>query len=250
MDDRRQTQHIHEVTTMTDTTDNHLTWGPKRWPVKFETWLILTFCRIFFGLKMYGLEKAPRTGRLLVVSNHESLIDPGVVGAAIPREIFYAAKSQLFKGLLGKWVRYHRAIPIRRTGSDKEAMRLLTEQLKNDEAVLIFPQGTRRTDPNDRSIKPGVGMLAMWGGADLLPMRVANTRYSEFGWKGLWSMITRKNPVRVYFGDPIRLADLLKDNPPRKEAYYRIAEEVMNTVWSLGEDDPKASPPLGKPSQG
>ncbi len=223
---------------MTENTDTkqHLTWGKKRWPIALESWAVITFFRVFFGLKMYGKENVPRTGRLLVVCNHESNIDPPIAGSAFPREMFYAAKIQLFKGILKKWTLYHRCVPIRRTGSDKEAIRKLTDQLKNDEAVLIFPQGTRRPDPNDREIKPGVGMLAIWGEADLLPMRLVNTYHFEFGWKRILQVFLRKHPLRLYFGKPIKLADLLKDDPPRKEAYYHVAEEVMNTVWSMGEE--------------
>ncbi len=124
----------------------------------------------FFGLRMRGLENVPLSGRLLVAPNHIAVYDPPIIGTCLPRECYFAAKNQLFKGWLAKFFLYVNAIPVRRTGSDKEAIKKLSALLREEKAVMIFPEGTRADDP-EKGLDPksGVGLLAVRNKADILP---------------------------------------------------------------------------------
>ncbi len=205
----------------------------KKAPMRLGYWLsamlVKTVMRLLFGLQIRGIENVPLSGRLLFVSNHVATLDPPIVGAAIPREVYFAAKIQLFKGLIGKYIRYHNAIPIRRSGSDKEAIRALSNKLKENMAVLIFPEGTRSRDTNGIAAKAGVGLLARMSNSDLLPIRIDGTIE-------LKKALFRRGGIKVTFGKVIHLAQLLADNPHRKEAYRRITEAIMDKVRTMRED--------------
>ncbi|MBZ0264550.1 1-acyl-sn-glycerol-3-phosphate acyltransferase [bacterium] len=203
--------------------------GKMRFGYRLTGWTSTLFFKVVFGLRIYGRENVPITGKLLVVSNHLSNFDPPVVGGIVPREIYFAAKIQLFKGLLGKLITYLNAIPVRRTGSDKEAIKALAEKLKEDKAVLIFPEGTRTLDPEGIKPKAGVGMLAVMSGADLIPVRVTNSENLK---KTFW-----KRNLKVRFGTPIRLQEVLDKELPRRETYTYVTERLMEQIHAMKELD-------------
>jgi len=203
--------------------------APMRFGYRFVAWLVRTALRVLFGLRIRGRENVPLRGTLILVSNHVAAIDPVAIGSVVPREIHFAAKRELFKGLVGKLITYLNAVPIRRSGSDKQAIRTLTGVLRNGGAILIFPEGTRRREANLQEYKGGVGMLAMMGGADMLPLRVD-------GSKNLKKTLLRRSRLQVTFGRLVPLAPLIEDDPPRKEAYRRIAEAVMAEVIRLRDE--------------
>ena len=91
---------------------------------------------------MRGQENVPSSGRLVVAGNHDSMLDPFILAAAIPRPIRYLGKSELWKvpGLRW-WLGTLEAIPVHRGGSDLAAIAAAIEALEADEVVGIFPEG-------------------------------------------------------------------------------------------------------------
>ena len=103
--------------------------------------------RVLFRLRVVGADRMPREGRLIVASNHVSLLDPPLVGCASPRELDYMAKAELFRiPGLGGLIRRLNAHPVDRTGSDSAALRLALRLLETGRALLVFPEGTRGTE--------------------------------------------------------------------------------------------------------
>lgn len=122
----------------------------------------------FFGAPIRILNRAcmPRTGSLLVISNHISNSDPVVVQYASPRLLHFLARRELFEmGLLGKFVRWWRAIPIKQSSADKGAIKTAVERLKAGEAVVIFPEG---------QLSPDGTLIELFSGTALI-IRLAQT---------------------------------------------------------------------------
>ena len=93
---------------------------------------------------MVGADRVPREGRLLLASNHLSVLDPALIGAVLPRELDYMAKTELFRiPGFGALIRRLNAHPVDRSGSDSAALRLALRLLGDGRAVLVFPEGTR-----------------------------------------------------------------------------------------------------------
>src|SRR3990172_7131431 len=125
-----------------------------------------------------GLEDLPRTGPLIVVANHTTLVDPPLVAAwlqpALGRPIQFLAKEQLFVPLMRPILRMYGAIVVRAGGSDVEAYRAAVTVLRGGGGVVaIFPEGTRSLDGVMREPHAGVALIAARSGAPILPVGVS-----------------------------------------------------------------------------
>jgi 1-acyl-sn-glycerol-3-phosphate acyltransferase len=120
-----------------------------------------------------GTELVPAEGKLVVVSNHVSVLDPFVLGAAIPRNLHFVAKEELWRSPpVGRLLDAAGAIPVARGRGDVSAMGRARDALEREEAVALFPEGgVRREGPWLR----GAARLALATGAPILPVRLFGT---------------------------------------------------------------------------
>jgi 1-acyl-sn-glycerol-3-phosphate acyltransferase len=186
---------------------------------------IVTAARLWFRLVARGQERVPRTGGVLLAANHESLLDPPLIGSVVPREIHFMAKAELFRvPLLGPLVRRLNAHPVERGGSDAAALRLALRILHDGHAILVFPEGTRGTEGRLRPGRPGAGMLAALAETPVVPVYVAGSgRALPRG-----AILPRPRRVRVHFGAPIRFA-----SARGKARYQEISDEIMAAIGRL-----------------
>src|SRR5947209_3452308 len=112
---------------------------------RFARWFVLfVFRSVFMRLDVRGREHVPRTGPLVVCSNHIHNFDPVVVGAALPRGLLYMAKKELFAVPgLRQLIRTFGAFPIDRGSADRAALRYAVNAVDEGFALLMFPEGTR-----------------------------------------------------------------------------------------------------------
>jgi 1-acyl-sn-glycerol-3-phosphate acyltransferase len=112
--------------------------------------------RLLFGLEARGTEHIPRSGALVLVANHSSVLDPPLVGGVAPRPLTYLAKAELFDiPLFGRLIRGVNARPLRRDGADAGALRTALRVLDDGGALLVFPEGTRGPEGALREPKRG-----------------------------------------------------------------------------------------------
>src|SRR5438876_4866321 len=105
-----------------------------------------TICRTItsrmFDLKVYGLEHVPKTGGVLIISNHQSYLDPVLLGVQIPRPMSYLAKSELFAIPGFGWlIRQLNAFPVRQGEGDVAAVRETIRRLQEGHMLNIIPEG-------------------------------------------------------------------------------------------------------------
>lgn len=126
-----------------------------------------------YRLEVRGADRVPVSGPLVVAANHGSVLDPFVLGAALPRPIRYITKAELWRyPVVGRLLEAGGAIPLRRGGSDVAAVGAAVAALEAGEVVGIFPQGRVRSDgPWLR----GAARMALAAGAPLLPVRLVGT---------------------------------------------------------------------------
>lgn len=151
---------------------------------------------IFADLKVNGLELVPREGALIVVANHQSNIDPPLLGAVLPRGIGFLAKREIFSNLITNWfLRTYGAFPLNREGVDVRAYRWVLDRLEDGHTVAMFPEGTRNRNGMGRAL-PGVAQIALKSGAPILPIGITGTAHM-----GTWLRVF--NPtgkIRVNIG--------------------------------------------------
>jgi 1-acyl-sn-glycerol-3-phosphate acyltransferase len=130
-------------------------------------------CLLMFRLRCHGREKVPPTGAILICSNHQSYLDPMLLGVCFNEGLNYLARKSLFNSPIFGWaIAYLDAIPINRDGMSLEGIKETLRRLKRGERVLMFPEGTRSEDGSLGEIKPGICALARRGKAAILPMAV------------------------------------------------------------------------------
>jgi 1-acyl-sn-glycerol-3-phosphate acyltransferase len=127
--------------------------------------------KALFRFRYAGKPNVPIEGPVLIVSNHQSNLDPVLIGLACPRQLKYFARVGLFFWPFSWWIRALGAVPIDRAnaiGGIKTTLKLL----KQGEAVVVFPEGSRTHDGKMNPMLPGFCMLARRGGATIVPVAI------------------------------------------------------------------------------
>ena len=128
-----------------------------------------------YNLTIHHEHLFPRTGPVLMTSNHLSLLDGPLLGAIAPRMLHQLGKIEAFGGLQGTLLRLIGQIPIDRSGYDVLAIRQSIKVLRDGRVLNIYPEGTRGAGDFHR-IRVGVAYLAMVTGAPILPVALLGTR--------------------------------------------------------------------------
>lgn len=125
-----------------------------------------------FGLRIKGGPRVPNCGGLLVIANHQSYLDPPLVGMAVRRRLSYLARKSLFTVPGLAWlIRSLGAIPINQeTGT--EGIKATLALLNAGKAVLVFPEGGRSRDGTIQPLKPGIVILIRRAGCAILPVGI------------------------------------------------------------------------------
>jgi 1-acyl-sn-glycerol-3-phosphate acyltransferase len=151
--------------------------------------------------RVEGKENVPRTGPLIIVSNHLNNIDPPLLGASIPRDIYFMAKQELFEPrMVRAIVQAYGAFRVRRGVLDREAMRRAFEHLREGQVVGMFPEGQRSADHQLQSPQLGAALLADRSGVPVLPLGINGSEQM----KGFRSIFHRPR-ITVTIGRPFVL---------------------------------------------
>ncbi len=185
---------------------------------------ICLFNLIFFRARAYHADRVPQTGPVLIAANHQSFIDPPLVGSSVrPRHTDYIARSGLFKfGPFGLLLKALNCIAIKEETGDMGAIKQVLTRLSTGHAVLIFPEGNRTPDGTMHHFKRGVALLVKRGRCPVVPAAVE-------GCFDAWPRHRRlptpwASPVAVMFGHPIPYEELVKDG--MDEAMRRLEREI------------------------
>lgn len=185
--------------------------------------LVLRFLfSLLFDLKVIGHENIPPQGGVIIAANHISNWDPPMLGTALDRHLCAMAKEELFSiPVLGYIVKNLHAFPVRRGAADRSAIINALKLLKEDQVVLLFPEGTRSKDGKLGEGKHGVAMLAAKAGVPVIPAAIIGTNKIGSG-----------NPylpkVQIQFGKPI-----MHQGAANKEALQEFTDEIMQNIAKM-----------------
>jgi 1-acyl-sn-glycerol-3-phosphate acyltransferase len=186
--------------------------------------VIGTFTRSMIRLKGYGKERVPREGGAVLAMNHFSYADPPAFGVLCPRRVVFVAKVELH-GLpgFGQLMRAHGALAVRRGESDREALRLMRETVRNNDLLGLFVEGTRQRQGIPGEAKPGAAMVAIQEGVPVVPAAIEGSQR----WKwGNWA------EVSVAFGEPMRFDECPRNSRGYREATDEIEAEIRR-LWEF-----------------
>lgn len=130
--------------------------------------------------KFYGRENAVDMKNTIIMCSHRHWYDPALVAFVATQPLHFMAKLELFKNkLLGIILPHCNAFPVERGAADVKAIKTAIKVLKDGNALLIFPEGTRVQSASDEMTEfhNGVSFLAYKSGADVLPVYIDSQRH-------------------------------------------------------------------------
>lgn len=143
---------------------------------RFAKFICYLFLRYVCRWRVKGQELFPKEGPAIVVANHRSLWDPVAVGVAVPRQVRFMAKEELFQiPGLGVLLRALGAFPVKRCRSDRAALQASLEVLRQGQVVGMFPEGTRVRAGELGRFYGGAALLSLKTGAPLVPVALKGT---------------------------------------------------------------------------
>ncbi|HXX68502.1 MAG TPA: AMP-binding protein, partial [Polyangiaceae bacterium] len=132
--------------------------------------------------RVYGRAYIPYNRSVIVVANHASHLDMGLVRHALGAYgrgiVSLAAQDYFFERGTIKRAFFENLTnlqPIDRHASLRQSIRQATEVMEQGKTVLIFPEGTRSPTGEMGEFKPLVGHLALAQRVDILPIFLSGT---------------------------------------------------------------------------
>lgn len=188
------------------------------------------FYRLIGKLEAHGTENIPKYGPVIFAANHNSHLDPPLVGTDIERITWFMSKEELFDYPVFGWFMVHfHGFPVKRHTADRAALKKALKLLESGETVTIFPEGERSRDGLLKPAEAGVGMIALRSRAPVIPVAITGTR--DIFPPGAKKM--KPGKIVLTYGKPLDLSDLYERKDARaamEEASDRIMQALADML--------------------
>jgi 1-acyl-sn-glycerol-3-phosphate acyltransferase len=179
---------------------------------------------LFARLRVYGRDRVPPGGGVVLALNHFSWLDPLAFGAASPRTVYYMAKIEAHRvPALGETMRALGAFSVRRGESDREAVRTMRRIVRDGEALGLFAEGTRQRTGVPGDLQSGASMVALHEGVPVVPGAIHGSQTWRVG---------NFHPVSVAWGEPLRFEGLPRNAKGYREASAEM-QRAIRTLWEF-----------------
>lgn len=184
----------------------------------------LGLLRVVYRLKRVDVDHVPRSGAVLLIANHQSFLDPPIVGSPIThRQCDFLARGGLFKFRPFGWViSMLHASPIKQGAGDAGAMKATIAKLADGKMMLVFPEGARTDDGELQAFQRGIMLLLKKSDCQVVPVGIEGAFHA-------WPR-SRKFPrlfvkrIVVCYGQPINSNELIANGTD--EAISTLFERV------------------------
>lgn len=192
----------------------------------FYRWLARTLWSFMGGLDVRGLENIPKSGPFLLISNHQSFLDPILVQAVCPRIVHSMAKSTQFGSpMFRRLLTQLYAFPVRRFEVDPQAVRQVLRRLRQGNGVVIYIEGERSWDGRLQPPRLGTVRVALKAGVPIVPVRIDG---AYDAWPR-WDRKIKRGRIRIEFRASFRLPQL--DTRTEREAHLAdAADQIMAAI--------------------
>ncbi|MPY79269.1 MAG: 1-acyl-sn-glycerol-3-phosphate acyltransferase [Actinophytocola sp.] len=178
-----------------------------------------------FNIIVRGRDRVPRTGPVVLVANHTSMVEPQLLFGLLPRRSVFLVKKEMFHGPIGKGLELIGQLPVQRGEPDRTPLLHAVRLLRSGGLVAVFPEGTRGTG-EVRTAHQGAAWLVRSSGAIVQPVAVRGTQRPD-------GMRRRFRPaVDVSFGEPFVL-DVPRGRAGLVDATERLRVRLADTVAEL-----------------
>jgi 1-acyl-sn-glycerol-3-phosphate acyltransferase len=205
-------------------------------PSYYAGWLAFrAVFRCYFGWRVYGAERVPPEGPVVLAANHASYIDPPLIGAGLHRQVNFLARNTLFdQPVLGAVLRSWEVVPVDREGAGASGLKAILDRLRQGGAILLFPEGTRTSTGALQPARSGIGLAVLKSSCPVIPVRVFGT-YQAYG---RHLRLPRPFRVAVKFGLPMDFAAARAEagagsRVRLKALYQEVADQLMAAIAKL-----------------
>jgi 1-acyl-sn-glycerol-3-phosphate acyltransferase len=207
-------------------------------------WLSATVMTLGFSLRTQGQQHIPRRGPALLIANHQSYMDPILVGLAVRRHPVFLARQSLFRYRPLAWLmRSLHAVPVNQEGFAREGLKKILEQLKAGRLVGVFPEGERTCDGWMSPLRPGIHLLIKRMELPIIPIGISGAYDAWPRWRAYpipapLLLPAGKGTIAVSIGPPMDsrqfgdqprekiLADLSVELQKQKERAQRLRRKL------------------------
>lgn len=178
--------------------------------------IVTILFKLIYRPTVIGIENIPKNKKIILAGNHTSKLDPLLLMSVTKRNIHFLAKIELFRGPKKIIFNNLGLISVDRSIKDKSALENAEKYLKNDCAVLIFPEGTTEKEKKELlPFKTGTVRLSYKTNTEILPFKIIG-EYKLF-----------KKSIKIIFLDKfIATEDIENSN-----------DKLKNIINNIGSDD-------------
>ncbi len=184
--------------------------------------------KAFFSLKVINREKLIEKGPVLIVANHQSFLDPPMLGCIYEESIYFFARKTLFKSIFKWGLPLCQAIPIDQENPDPTSLKLIIRLLRAGNRVLVFPEGSRTPDGEIKDGMGGIGLILSKTKVPVQPLRI----HGAYEALPMHASRPKLHPVSISVGDPIEFSKE-ELNAKGKDAYQHLTNRMMDAIRSL-----------------
>jgi 1-acyl-sn-glycerol-3-phosphate acyltransferase len=160
---------------------------------------------VWLRYRARGVERIAAEGGGLILSNHQSFLDPLLIGLPLRRPVSFLARDTLFPVPVVGWILRHTYVtPLNRAGGSAAGLKATLRRLEEGFLVGMFPEGTRSADGALGTFKPGFAALVRRTDRPIYPVGIAGANRAM----GRGSVVLRPHRVCVVFGEPFGPAEI------------------------------------------
>lgn len=184
-------------------------------------------CALLWKIRVLNRHYEPADGGVVYISNHQSFLDPVMMGLALRRPMNYMARDSLFRvaGLRRLMESLH-AFPVRRGKADLAAMKEAMRRLKAGAQLVVFAEGTRTHDGRIGPFLPGVALLAQRAAKWTVPVVIDGAFEAWPRTKGF----PAPGIIVVQYGRPISQAEA------RRHKAGALLDDIRRTMIEIQTD--------------
>jgi 1-acyl-sn-glycerol-3-phosphate acyltransferase len=192
--------------------------------------LVRTVNRVVFRVSVEGPGRVPQEGPVIIAPVHRSFIDFFVASEVTRRKLHYMTKDSLWNNrLLARLIPVLGGFPVNRDTADREALRRAQQVLDAGEALIMFPEGTRRDGPVVANLHEGVAFLALRTGATIVPVGIGGS--ASVMPKG--SHLPRPHHIHLVVGEPITVPPPVGRGRVSRGRTHQLTDQLATSIQQL-----------------
>ncbi len=184
-----------------------------------------------FPIKILNREKLIEDGPCIIVANHQSFLDPPLIGCLYTNPIWYLARKTLFDAPVLKQLLPHcQTLGVNQERPDPAAILQVIRKVREGNRLIIFPEGSRCPDGKIHDAMPGIGLILSKLGSNIpvQPIRIEGA----YDCLPIHRNSIRIHPITLSVGDPIYFTPQeLKARG--REGQRAIGKKLMDAIAAL-----------------